>query len=157
MGVTYSPSVASGRFRVDPIGAFEVLLTNKTGAPTITGTIVSSCAACDNGFDISPTGDLSVALVVVTPGIPDGADAWCAYMGRCQVLLEDGTATARDNWIRRSDTVNGRADGTAAGLPDEVNPANFPTSSRDHLFGIGRALEDVTAGTDKLAWILLRQ
>jgi hypothetical protein len=157
MGVTMRPAIAAGRYRINPLGSFDVLLTNATGAPTIEGTLVSSCAICDNGFDISPSGDLSVVLAVVTHGVPNGGDAWCTYMGRARVLLEDGTSTARDNWVRRSATAAGRADATATGLPDEVTPGAFPYASKDHLFGIGRALEDVSAGTDKLAWILLRQ
>jgi hypothetical protein len=157
MGVTYTPAIAAGRYRINPLGSFDVLLTNKTGAPTVAGTLVSSCTVCDNGFDVSSTGDLSVVLAVVTPNVPDGLNAWCTYMGRARVLLEDGTATARDNWVRRSTSVAGRADASAAGLPDELTPENFPYASKDHLYGIGRALEDVSAGTDKLAWILLRQ
>lgn len=157
MGVTFTPAIAAGRLRLHPRGSFDVLMINKTGAPSVLGTIVSMDPIQDQGVVVSPAQDLSIHLIVQSVGIPDGGWIWCTLFGRCQVLLADSTATSRNNWIRAHATIAGRADGTGSIMPDESNPEVFPTSTRKHLFGMGRSLEDVTAGTDKLAWIMMRQ
>lgn len=157
MGIIYRAAKAIGRVRENPEGSFDVLAINKTGTISEKGTIVSIDPVTPSGVIISVAQSLSVHLIVQDSGYPDGEWIWCTLFGRCQVLLADSTSTARNNWVRSHATIDGRADGTLAQMPDEGNPEVFPTSTRKHLFGLGRALENVTAGTGKLAWILMRQ
>ncbi|NIO75603.1 MAG: hypothetical protein GTN69_06915 [Armatimonadetes bacterium] len=147
--------MAIGRLRFHPQGSFDMLMINDTGAVSVPGTLVSVSTATDFAVRVNPAQRVDVTMVVHSPNVPVGGEIWCTLFGRCQVLLADSTGTTTGNWVRRHATIDGRADGTATQQPDEGNPEVYPTSTRKHLFGLGRALETVTAGTDKLAWIMM--
>ena len=157
MGTIYTAAQAVGRFRINPQGSFDLLLENKTGAPSVLGTIVSIATLNDFAVRINPAQRIGITMVVQDQGIADGSSIWCTIHGICRVLLADGTGTTRGNWVRRHATIDGRADGTAADPPDGGNPEVYPTSTRKHLLGMGRALETVSGGTNKLAWIVMQQ
>jgi hypothetical protein len=124
----------------------QIKLTNKTGAPTVKGQLVEPSSSTDMAFDTSDIDDLDCIGVVYEAGVADGSDAWI-WTGHgtvCQVLLKDGTASTRGNWVGTSDTA-GRADATTATPPGAV---------LGHFQEIGHCLESVSSGTNVLARIL---
>jgi hypothetical protein len=73
-----------------------------------------------------------------------------AISGIADVLIEDGTAATRGNWVYTSDAQAGRANATLANPPGGGIP-----ELDTHMREIGHCLQTVTAGNDKLARCLL--
>ena len=121
-------------------------LVNKTGAPSVIGTVIRAHTAISGAFDISPVGGDHAIGVVVEAGVADGSACRVAIGGRAQVLLQNGTASTAGNWVRTALGAAGRADATAAATP------GFGAT---HFNEIGHCLETVGAGVDKLAWVAL--
>lgn len=125
-------------------GGIFVKLTNKTGVPSVKGSLVRSDTVVDNAFILTSGDDKECLGVVYENGIVDGDECKIVFSGRVRVLLKDATASTAQNWVATSD-VPGRADATGA------NPAAAPT----HFKEIGHGIETKGAGTDVLAFIML--
>ncbi len=125
-------------------GEFQIKLTNKTGAASVRGELVKADPATDFSFILTAADDDECLGVVAEAGVADASDAWVTISGRAQVLLKDTTAATRGNWVATSDAA-GRADATVAAPPGV--PAHFQE--------IGHAIENVGAGVDQLAWIVM--
>lgn len=131
-------------------GGLAVRLTNKTGAASVKGTLVGAGTTVAKSFEINPADNPKPIGVVYEDGIADGELCWVVTAGLCQVLLEDTTAATAGYWVKVSDNDAGRAD--AQNLSP---PGGTITALEDHLSEIGHCLESVSAGTDKLCWILM--
>jgi hypothetical protein len=142
------PEGAAARFTEE--GGLAVQLINKTGAATIKGTLVEVDSTVDRAFSVVPADAIDCIGSVYEDGIADGELAWVVVSGIADVLLEDGTATTRDYWVKVSDTVAGRADGSNA-----APPGGTVGALEDHMSEIGHSLESKGSGTDVLARILL--
>ncbi len=125
-------------------GGIAVRLTNKTGVPSVKGTIVETASGTDNAFDIADADAIDGIGVVYEDGIADGSECFIVIYGRCQVLLKDATASTAHNWAGVSD-VAGRADMTNASPP--AAPAHFAE--------IGHCIETKGADTDVLAFCMV--
>lgn len=126
-----------------PEGGIAVRYLNKTGAPSVKGTLVTASTVTDLGV-VLQSGEYDTFGVVYESGIPDGAMMLVVVSGHADVLLEDGTAATRGNLAIASD-VDGRADCTLS-TPGVGLPA-----VDTHFKEIGHCLQTVTAGTNKLA------
>ena len=123
-----------------------IRLTNRTGAPSVRGMIVTASDTSDNAFMINNANIPKPIGVVYTIGVPDGGECYVFTGGVADVLLQDGTSATRGYWAKVSDTVAGRADITNA-LP----PGGTISALEDHGAEIGHCIQSVTAGTNKLA------
>ena len=131
-------------------GGLAIRLVNKTGAASVKGTLVGAGSTVTKSFE-TLTADVPKCIgAVYDDGIADGELCWVVTGGLCQVLLEDTTAATAGYWVKVSDNDNGRAD--AQNLSP---PGGTITALEDHLSEIGHCLETVSAGTDKLCWILM--
>lgn len=139
-----------GKCGFTPEGGYFISLTNKTGANSVKGTVVDSSTGTDNAFDIEPADALTAIGVVYDDGIADGSECRVVIYGRCQVLIEDSTASTRGYWVKVSDSANGRADATNAAPPGGTIGA-----LEDHLSELGHCSESVGSGTDVLVYIML--
>lgn len=127
-----------------------VRLTNRTGAPSVKGTIVTASTEYDNAFDINPA-DIPKAMgVVFDSGIADGAECYVVTGGVAEVLLQDNTSATRGYWAKVSDTVSGRAD-----ITNLYPPGGTISALEDHSSEIGHCIQSVTAGENKLARCVL--
>jgi len=127
-----------------------VWLINNTGAVSVKGTIVTASNVADNGFIVNPA-DVPAAIgIVAVSGIPDGEGCPVIISGKAQVLLQDNTIATRAYWVKVSDTQNGRANAV-----NQMPPGGTITALEDHMSEIGHCLQSVSAGIDKLAWIIL--
>lgn len=131
-------------------GALLVRLTNKTGGNSVKGTLVESRADTDNAFDICDADGNHPIGVVYEDGIADAQECWICIAGRCQVLLQDSTASTRGYWARVSTTAAGRVDITNAGPP-----GGAVASLDAHMTEVGHCIETKGAGTNVLAYIIL--
>jgi len=131
-------------------GGLAIRLVNKTGAPSVKGTIVEADGSTDFAFDITVVADDHAIGVVYESGIPDGGSCLVVVAGIAEVLLEDTTAATRGYWVATSATQAGRADATNAAPPGGGIP-----ELDEHMTELGHALESVVGGTDKLATIMM--
>lgn len=131
-------------------GGLAIKLLNKTGAPTIKGTLVNTEANVDFAFAVVTADEADIIGVVYENSIADGDFAWIVISGCADVLIEDGTTATRGYWCRASATVAGRADITNAEPPGgTINEID------NHFREIGHCLQSVVSGTDKLARLTL--
>jgi hypothetical protein len=139
----------SDNARFTDIGGLAILLTNKTGAASVKGSLVKADTAVDNAFILTAADDQECIGVVFDDGVADGNQAWVVIFGIAQVLLKDTTASTRGNWIKTSDTA-GRADATLA-----APPGGGVTQLDEHMQEVGHCMESKGSGTDVLARAVL--
>ena len=139
-----------GKTIILPTGAVGMKMVNKTGSASVKGTLVQASSSVANSFGIITADDPDPIGVVYESGVADGEECIIAIYGKCQVLLEDSTAATKGYWVKVSDSENGRADATNA-----APPGGTINAIGDHFMEIGHCLEDVTAGTDKLCWVMM--
>jgi hypothetical protein len=148
MGVTLYSTGSPARFT--PEGGMARVYINKTGAPSVRGTIVETSDSVDNAVDIIGADEPHPIGVMEHDGIPDGSLCWVVVGGPAYVLLKDSTTATRGYWVRSSDTDAGRADATNASPP-----GGTVNAIEGHFREIGHAMETVGSGTDVLALIHL--
>jgi len=135
---------ASSKIKLTPEGGYAILLTNKTGANSIKGTVVYADPAVDSAFEVNPiNGDMPFGVVYVS-GIIDGSECWVVVSGIAEVLLVNTVASTRSYVAYSSGSVAGRID-IAATVP----------AATTHFREIGHTMESKTGGTDVLIKCLL--
>ena len=129
-----------------PAGGFATKLWNKTGATILHGTAVS--ASIDDDYSIRPQ-DVEFDCVGFAYGdIPDNTEGWVVTSGVAQALLENGTAGTRGYWCKAAPT-NGR-------IVTTTPPSGLGAlTTAEHFKEVGHCIESVSAGTDKLVYLLL--
>lgn len=125
-------------------GGIFAKLTNKTGVPSVKGSLIRPDTVVDNAFILTAADDDECCGVVYEDGIADGDECKIVFSGRAQILLKDATASTAGNWVKTAD-VAGRADATGAS----------PAAAPQHFQEIGHCLEAKGADTDVLAFIML--
>lgn len=138
----------TAKIKMTPEGGIAIRLINKTGSASVKGSMVSASTGVNEAF-VLQANEYDTLGVVYEAGIADGASCWVVTSGIAQVLLQDSTAATRGNWCHAAST-DGRADCSLA-LPG----GTAFTEVNEHLKEIGHCLESVTAGTNKLAKIIL--
>lgn len=120
---------------------FQTRLTNKTGAVSVKGNLVSSSPDFDLSFDFQKN-EFDTFGIVAEAGIPDGSECWVWKNGSiCLVLAEDGTVAPRAYLALAADT-DGRADFIAV-------PSSNPNQA-EHFKEIGHVLKQEASGVDVL-------
>ena len=118
--------------------------TNKTGAPSVKGSLVTAAAGGTAGAPgVALAGEFNAIGVVETAGVPDGGTIMVTVAGPTQVLLKDGEASTAGYVAFSSDTP-GRA--KTAAVP-------VPPNSDSHFTEIGHVHETAIAGTNVLIWV----
>ncbi len=134
---------------ISELGGVAVKLVNKTGAPSVKGTIVIADTTTDDAFDIAGADAVMPIGIVYDDGIADGSECWIIIYGVADVLLKDTTASTHGNWAYVSDAA-GRAEATLATPPGGGIP-----ELDIHMGEVGHALESKGADTDVLARVSL--
>lgn len=124
-------------------GGFAVKYINKTGAPSIKGTIVSISTTTNNAIQVAIANSDMPIGVIYENGIADGSTVLVVVSGIAEVLYKDGVTPARAYWIGVSD-VAGRA----------YNSSSAP-STTEHNREIGHAIESSASGTNILGKVNL--
>lgn len=131
-------------------GGLAIKLTNKTSASSVKGTLVDTHTSIINAFEVTGANEEPCIGVVYEDGISDGEECWIVCSGRAQVLLQNSTAATFGYWARTSITAAGRVDITNASPP-----GGGITEIDRHMREVGHCMETVSAGTNKLAWVIL--
>lgn len=132
-------SVTSSKIRVTPEGGTAILLTNKTGANSVKGEVVS----------VSPTFNNAVAKIIVNvpdpigvfyeSGIADGSEVWIVVSGIADVYFIGNTT--------RGHLARGFITADAGYVTGQVLSEAVPTSpfaTDKHFYEIGHVLESRT-------------
>jgi len=136
-----------GKVAFTPEGGLAVKLTNRTGAASVKGSVLTMSTAYDAAFALQ-TAEFDGVAVAYESGIADGAESWVVVSGIAEVLLKDGTAATHGAWTKCADT-DGRAEAT-------IPPSGIGAlSTADHFKEIGHCIESKAAGTDVLAKVVL--
>lgn len=138
--------IALDVFKVTPEGGIAIQMVNNTGVDSIKGTLIQASVSVDNAFEVAPIDGDDTIGIVYNNGIPEGKETWVVILGIAECLLEDTTASSNGNWTTTGGTTPGRCDATIANPPGAVAA---------HFKEIGHAVEAVSAGTDKLAKIMI--
>ena len=118
-------------------GGIAVRLINKTGAPTVKGSVVHPSSAVNNAFVLAEIGVPDPIGVVYEDGIPDGDMAWVVINGVAEVLFVSGTTRAHMARTFLSTEAGSFVAGQALSEPLPSSP--FATDK--HFCEIGHVLE----------------
>lgn len=129
-------------------GGVAKQLTNKTGAASVKGTVVSLSTSTAQAFMLQAD-EYDMVGVVLEAGVADGSPCWIVTHGPVQALLEDGTGSTVGNWVHAA-TTDGRADASLSA----PSGGGFVNAS-EHFKEMGHCLETKTSGTSVLCWILI--
>ncbi len=141
---TWGPAI------ITPLGGIAIQLTNKTGAPSVKGTVTRLSAADDDSFILTDVSDNEPSGIVFEDGIADGSLCWVVILGIAEVLLVNTTAGTHGNWVFASATA-GRADATLAAPPGGGIP-----ELDQHMQEVGHCLQSIAGGVDVLCRILIQ-
>jgi len=135
------------RVALSPEGGVLVKLTNRTGATSVKGSVLSLSTAYDSAVTLQIE-EFDAAGIMYDSGVADGAECWVVVSGVADVLLKEGTAATRGSWSRCADT-DGRAVVTTP-------PSGLGTVAlSDHFKEVGHCLETKAAGTNVLAKLVI--
>lgn len=145
---SFSSSVGTLLAKITPEGGYAVKLTNKTGAASVKGSIVSLSTGTDNAFALAAIDASGVVGVVYEAGIADAAECWVVVKGIAETLFTNNITHgmyARAPIATDTDKVAGLAVGAA--IPADT----FNTDA--YLARFGFVMESKAAGA--LAKVLL--
>ena len=145
---SFSSSVGTLLAKITPEGGYAVKLTNKTGAASVKGSIVSLSTGTDNAFALAAIDASGVVGVVYEAGIADGAECWVVVKGIAETLFTNNITHgmyARAPIATDTDPVAGLAVGAA------IPAGTFNTDA--YLARFGFVMESKAAGA--LAKVLL--
>lgn len=140
---SFSSSVGTLLAKITPEGGYAVKLTNKTGAPSVKGQIVSHKGTVARAFDLTAVDANHCLGVVYESGIADAAECWVVVSGIAQVLMKNAATMGHICRIPLNTD-----DGEAAGYA--MDAAQSGTAS---VYKIGDVLE--TADAEVLCKVLL--
>lgn len=121
---------------------YLVKLTNRTGAASVKGSLVSVSTTADKEA-ILQANEYDMIGAVAEAGIAEGSAMWVWTVGSvCQVLFKDGVAATRGNVLIGADT-----DGRAI---DIANPGQGLPGTDTHFKECGHVMESKNAGTNVL-------
>ena len=140
---SFSSSVGTLLAKITPEGGYAVKLTNKTGAPSVKGQIVSHEGTVANAFNLTAVDANHCLGVVYESGVEDGAQCWVVVAGIAQVLMKNAATMGH---ICRIPLNND--EGEAAGYAMDA-----AQSSSASVYKIGDVLE--TADAAVLCKVLL--
>jgi hypothetical protein len=147
-GISSTTFFVNPKMKITAEGGFAVSLTNKTGAPSVKGTIVSISTGTDNAFALSAVNASGVVGVVYEAGKADAAECFVVVKGIAETLFTNNVTHgmyARAPITADTDEVAGKAVGAA------IPAATFNTDA--YLARFGFVLESKNAGS--LAKVLL--
>jgi len=137
VGVGVTPTLqfdVKAKSGMSAIGGICIKLTNKTGANSVAGQIVSPDTATDDGVILNAISGVNPIGVFLESGVTDGSEAWVVVSGIADVALDDNVAAVHGNWM---------GSGVAAGYAaTQASPPVAPI----HFQEIGHCIESVAAG-----------
>ena len=137
MGYNIDPtSTATGKIAVTDDGGLAIKLTNKTGAASIEGYVVTASDTTDNAVMLVPVQDPDAIGVFLESDVADGDEAWVVISGIAEVYFSNAPTKgylARTGLTADTGEVSGQA------LSEAIPTSPFATDK--HFCEIGHILE----------------
>ena len=124
------------KFAVSPEGGIMVRLTNKTGAASVKGNVVTNSATTANAVTLAVDGEPDAFGVFYASGIADGSEAWVVVSGIADVYFIGSTTLGH---LART-FISGEAGYVTGQAISEAIPA-APFATDKHFCEIGHLLE----------------
>jgi len=127
-------------------GGFVISLLNKTGAPSVKGSVVAASATTDEGFRLITVNSPDPIGVVYEDGISDGESCLVVVSGIAEILFVGNTT--RGHLARGFLTADGGSYVAGKALSEAVPTSPF--ASDKHFYEIGHVIQSrVGAGLAK--------
>jgi hypothetical protein len=125
---------------ITELGGYAVKIKNKTGAPSVKGSVVSVSAGTAVSV-ILQNNEYDAIGIMYSNGIADNSDCFVITTGMAQVLWKNAT-TSTMGYVALCDAVDGRAS-------DIDVPSGNPVVAQ-HFKEIGHVMETQGGGTNVL-------
>jgi hypothetical protein len=132
-------SLANAKTKTTDAGGTAILLTNKSGAASIKGYLVSASPTTNNAVQLVQVNSPDCIGVFLDAGIADGAEAWVVVSGIADVYFF--SSTTRGHYARVGVTAD-TGEGPGKALSEAVPSSPFATDK--HFAEIGHVLESRT-------------
>lgn len=129
--------VSAGEIKMTPEGGLAIYVTNKTGAPSVQGTIVSIKSGVDMCAELTPVDATHCLGVVYNAGVADNEYMWVVIAGLVDVLMKNNSTAGHICRIPLNTD-----DGEAAGYAMDASQ-----STSASVYKIGDILESKNAET----------
>lgn len=143
---TDGPVEFNDKVRLTPEGGVAICLLNKTGGPSVKGSLVELCEEVtdpDDAVQLTEANSTDPIGVMYEAGVADGDPCWVVVSGRAQVLLQDRVDGQRGYWL-----------GTG-GAPGRANCVETPGLLLQHMQEIGHCSQSIAGGTNVLVYGIL--
>lgn len=139
-------NLVTDKVKLTEEGGIAILLTNKTGAPSVKGYCVTTNEGQNNSVKLVPVNVPNCIGVFYDSGIADGAEAWVVVSGIAEVYFWD--STTRGQLARTGLTAD---TGEVAGQAMSEAVPTSPFATDKHFCEIGHILETrIGAGLAKV-------
>ena len=129
-------------------GGLAVLLTNKTGAPSVKGYCVTTSSTTQNAVELVAVGVPNCIGVFLENGTADGDQAWVVVSGLAYVYF---SVSSNAGYLARTGLASDTGEATGQAMSEAFPAAPFATDK--HFCEIGHCLE--TRATPGLAKVNL--
>jgi hypothetical protein len=139
-GLNISKPIVGSMFMITELGGYAVKIKNKTGAPSVKGSLVSVSSGTAVSVALQ-TNEYDTIGIMYDNGVPNGSDCFVITTGMAQVLWKDSTASTMGR-VALADATDGRA------IDIDV-PSSNPIQA-EHFKEIGHVMETQAGGTNVL-------
>jgi hypothetical protein len=149
MGRFVRTALRTGGVGFTPEGGILHKYVNRTGAPSIKGTVVGHSTAYDNSVSL-PNIPLAATGIMYDDGIPDGNLCNVVIHGKAWVRIENDIEVKHNYWVGASTVTPGTALATT-----EPPGGGFSLVTQEHFREIGHVCTYRAAGSTALVLIQL--
>ena len=149
MGYTLSSTATStDKIAITDAGGLAIKLTNKIGAASVKGYIVTADTTTDNAVKLVPVQEPNAIGVFLEDDIADGDEAWVVISGIADVYF---SVAPTKGYLARTGLTADTGEVTGQALSEAIPSSPFATDK--HFCEIGHILE--TKGSAGLAKVVL--
>lgn len=130
---------ANARIRFTELGGMAIKVTNRTGAATIQGYLVSTSSNYNNAVELTAIGVPDCVGVFLESGVANGEEAWVVVSGMAMVYF---FASSTRGHMARMGIASDTGEVTGQALSEAVPTSPFATDK--HFAEIGHVLESRT-------------
>lgn len=136
MGI-WKSFIGNANTRITPEGGLAIRVINKTGAPSVKGTVLEVHGSIDKAVKLADIDDIDPCAIMYDDGVPDGNLVWVVTSGKAYVLYS--TTVALGTISRVPEAGDGGTNGYAI---NEALPTP-PFATDKHFQEIGHPLEAI--------------
>lgn len=130
--------IGNANTRMTPEGGLAIRVLNKTGAPSVKGTVLEAHTTISGAVKLADVDDIDPNSVMYDDGVPDGQYVWVVTGGKTPVLYSTTVALGTISRV----SISGDGTATAGYAVNEALPTP-PFATDNHFREIGHPLEAI--------------